>query len=480
VVNNTAGTTLSGIIKEDVAGRALTLSGSGKLVLNNANLYSGGTSVSGTVTVGLGNDSALGTGPATLSGGTLSATATRAISNPVTLAGNITLGGANDMTFQTGAWTLTGNRTVTVSNSGLTTISSNIGQDVTGGRGLTKAGAGTLVLSGSASSYSGVTTINAGTLNVSSSANLGDGSATNGLAFGGGTLLLSGPIVSPARNIAVNAGGGTIDVASGNDSAFGNVTGTATLTKVNNGILTLKSVRTTGLTTQINAGGLLKIADSASGGGTSVITTLSLPGTGLDLNDNKLVVKSGAGGGTPTGTLESGGFYTANSVLGMVQTGYYPDFFGAGMGILTSQTAAGSPSRLTTLAVATGAQAKGLTGGQTALFGGQTVTSTDTLVMYTWNGDTNLNGRVDADDYFQIDSNYNKSGTSYGYFQGDFNYDGVINGDDYFLIDTGFMGQGTPFPPAPLPGGVSAVPEPTAIGLISLVAMNCLGRRRRK
>ena len=35
---------------------------------------------------------------------------------------------------------------------------------------------------------------------------------------------------------------------------------------------------------------------------------------------------------------------------------------------------------------------------------------TDTLVMYTYAGDANLDGKVDADDYFQIDTNYNKSG----------------------------------------------------------------------
>ena len=65
----------------------------------------------------------------------------------------------------------------------------------------------------------------------------------------------------------------------------------------------------------------------------------------------------------------------------------------------------------------------------------------ETLVMYTYNGDANLDGKVNADDYFIIDSNYNKSGSVFGFNNGDFNYDGQINGDDYFAIDSGFAGQ---------------------------------------
>ena len=65
------------------------------------------------------------------------------------------------------------------------------------------------------------------------------------------------------------------------------------------------------------------------------------------------------------------------------------------------------------------------------------------MVMYTWNGDANLSGRVDADDYFQIDSHYGQSGAAnLGYFNGDFNYDGVVNADDYGVIDFNIIAQG--------------------------------------
>jgi len=61
------------------------------------------------------------------------------------------------------------------------------------------------------------------------------------------------------------------------------------------------------------------------------------------------------------------------------------------------------------------------------------------LVKYTWNGDANIDGVVNADDYFQIDSGFiSQKG---GWYNGDFNYDTVINADDYFLIDSAFIGQ---------------------------------------
>jgi len=71
--------------------------------------------------------------------------------------------------------------------------------------------------------------------------------------------------------------------------------------------------------------------------------------------------------------------------------------------------------------------------------GGQNVGLSDVLVKYTWDGDANLDGVVNADDYFQIDSGYISQ--KKGYYNGDFNYDGVINADDYFLIDSAYIGQ---------------------------------------
>jgi len=83
----------------------------------------------------------------------------------------------------------------------------------------------------------------------------------------------------------------------------------------------------------------------------------------------------------------------------------------------------------------------------------------DVVVKFTWNGDANLDGVVNADDYFLIDSGFITQKP--GWYNGDFNYDGVVNADDYFLIDSAFLGQS-----GPLAGGESAAatthaaPEP--------------------
>lgn len=75
-------------------------------------------------------------------------------------------------------------------------------------------------------------------------------------------------------------------------------------------------------------------------------------------------------------------------------------------------------------------------------FCGTAVSATDVLVKCTWTGDGNLDGLINADDYFLIDSGYvTQSG---GYANGDFNYDGLVNADDYFMIDSAFIGQGAP------------------------------------
>jgi len=73
---------------------------------------------------------------------------------------------------------------------------------------------------------------------------------------------------------------------------------------------------------------------------------------------------------------------------------------------------------------------------------GQSSSPSDVQVMYTYAGDANLDGKVNADDYFLIDRNHNTP--SAGWLNADFNYDGVVNGDDYAFIDAAFAAQGAP------------------------------------
>jgi hypothetical protein len=79
-----------------------------------------------------------------------------------------------------------------------------------------------------------------------------------------------------------------------------------------------------------------------------------------------------------------------------------------------------------------------------ASFGGESVDANSILVKYTYDGDANLDGRINADDYFRIDSTFLDQPANPTYAQGNFNYAGRVDADDYFLIDSSFLGQGAP------------------------------------
>src|SRR6185437_10730046 len=184
-----------------------------------------------------------------------------------------------------------------------------------------------------------------------------------------------------------------------------------------------------------------------------------------DLSNGKLIATS-ASVGSWNGSNYSG-------VSGLINSARNGGAWNGG-GITTSMTAAKSPGLLTTLAVATAGEL-----GKTS-FGGSSVGPSDVLVMYTYAGDANLDGRIDADDYFQIDSHVNDTVNSdMSYRNGDFNYDGVVNGDDYFIIDSNFGAQGAGFSDGAALSGVSSVPEPAATGLLIGAGLLLGGRRRR-
>jgi hypothetical protein len=81
---------------------------------------------------------------------------------------------------------------------------------------------------------------------------------------------------------------------------------------------------------------------------------------------------------------------------------------------------------------------------------GSTIANTDTLIKFTFHGDSDFNGVVNFDDYSRIDSAFN---VNTGWFNGDFDYNGVVNFDDYHLIDQAFLQQGNVItrPPAQPP-----------------------------
>jgi hypothetical protein len=194
----------------------------------------------------------------------------------------------------------------------------------------------------------------------------------------------------------------------------------------------------------------------------------------LNLNDNKLIVTAIGATGSLSGTAYSG-------MTGSIQSGRNGGAWN-GSGIITTASAAIN-SNYTTLAIARAADIRPATSTATALWAGQTITGTDTLIMYTYGGDATLDGQINIDDYIRIDTGIASHLT--GWSNGDFNYDGKINIDDYTqFIDSNIANQGNPFATAGgITGGdsssVGAVPEPSAGGILVVSSALVMRRRRR-
>ena len=269
----------------------------------------------------------------------------------------------------------------------------------------------------------------------------------NGLSSVGSFSLVvtRGPgLTSNTANLLLGAvtlgGNGTFDVGSG--AAVGvtaSLGGAFGVTKTGSGVFILGGTNSyTGATnvadglfalagnltmsSAVNvAGGTLRVAPNQS----RVIKTggLSVTGTGkLDLTDNKLIVAGG----------------NFDAVSSLIAEGYDGGGWG-GYGIVT--TAADAQTGLTTLAVAP-ADAVDYAG---RTLGGVAVSAGDVIVMYTYGGDTNFDGKLDADDYGTIDFSVLVDGAT-GYFNGDFNFDGKIDADDYGVIDFNILAQRAAIP----------------------------------
>ncbi|MEO6436527.1 MAG: PQQ-dependent sugar dehydrogenase [Tepidisphaeraceae bacterium] len=218
----------------------------------------------------------------------------------------------------------------------------------------------------------------------------------------------------------------------------------------------------------------------APGGTARRMGALAITGGRLNLFDNRMI------GGGLAGTW-NGSAYTGVSGLVDSGRGNNSNAHWDGSGIVTTDARAVNNNDLTSIG-AIDASDK-FPGGEsaTSLFAGQTVTGADTLVMFTWGGDANLDGKINIDDYGQIDFNVGSSGSVFGWYNGDFNYDGKINIDDYGIIDfnvtaqTGTFSTAIAATPRVAGGleGIAAVPEPASIALMSIAAATLLGRRRR-
>jgi autotransporter-associated beta strand protein len=277
------GTTLilNGVISESAAGKSLSLK-NGTFQLNNANTYTGGTSIDAAGTILLfGNDNALGTGTLTINNSsTLQASSTRTIGNAINFGADTTISGSSSINFSgnvtlsaaltrtltinnTSTTTFSGTnfflsdlagtgRTLVVNGSGATSISAviaNFNGSGTAGN-VTYSGTNTLTLSGT-NTYTGNTTVSGGgTISVSTignaaaNGNVGAGTTINlGSTTSAGTLLYtgSGETTTKVINLLGTTGGGTIDQSGTGLLKF---TGTNTATGAGNKTLTLQGSTT--------------------------------------------------------------------------------------------------------------------------------------------------------------------------------------------------------------------------------------------
>jgi hypothetical protein len=231
------------------------------------------------------------------------------------------------------------------------------------------------------------------------------------------------------------------------------------------GTAQFRSANVQGLTIQA---GTVQVIPSGGRANSSRLSSLSISsGARLDLTDNKLIVAGGDVGSF------SGGRYSG--VTGLIAASYNAGAW-TGSGITTSMPDAQPATGITTVAVAT-ADETFYAGGT---FGGVSVASGDVLVMYTYAGDLNLDGLVDAQDYGIIDNWVQFPGT-FSYAKGDINYDGVIDAADYGIIDNTIQLQGPPIvtSTAPALATLTAVPEPVSLSALLLAAGTLVRRHRR-
>ena len=305
----------SGLVNVVLAGSnvALTESNGGTTVLNDANTYGGGTTVSGGV-LQLGNAGALGSGGLIVNGGSLdlsgNTVSVPSFGSGFSNAGVVTNNGAFSAVFTVNQ--STGTAYHGQINDGQSTVA------------LVKTGSGTIALLG-ADNYSGGTTLQSGGINVGNVNALGNG----GLTVNGGTLDLGG--YSPVSVSSLSGTGGLIANSNGasklsiftvnqssNTAYSGQISdGTygITLVKQGSGMLTLSGNNTYSNGTNVLFGTLQLGNTGALGSG-----ALAVNGGTLDLAGYSVTVPSFSGAG---GAVTNSG--AANASLTVNQAGVTND-----------------------------------------------------------------------------------------------------------------------------------------------------------
>ncbi len=280
--------TYSGIIQDGAGTISLIKNGTGALTLPSANTYSGGTTLNSGGTLNINNASAIGTGTFTINGGTIDNTSGGAITlstnNAMSWNSSFTFTGTNNLNLGTGAVAV-GSITITTS-----TLGSNltVGGVMSSGNFTTKAGAGTLTLSG-ANLLTNSFFLNAGQLNINNAHAIG----TNRFTIANGTTIdnTSGaPITLSTNNIQTWSGSFTFIGSSDLNMGTGGVSLNGSFTITTNGSnLTEKGIITGGPGRSITKAG----AGTLTLGGTNNFTGgVILKAGQLNLNNTRALGSS--------------------------------------------------------------------------------------------------------------------------------------------------------------------------------------------
>ncbi|QIF02857.1 autotransporter-associated beta strand repeat-containing protein [Roseimicrobium sp. ORNL1] len=305
---------------------------SGVATFNLINTYTGNTVVnSGTLTLAAGGGSGAIRGALTINSGALvnlSAVDALGFNNDATRVAQVNINGGTlnnttagnqglrtNFSLTGGTMTSTGGGAYNFTNGfGITTIASTVTSTVTAnvvardagpivftsaqgatasgvdllvsgvlsGSAVTKAGAGTLHLSGN-NTFTGLISLNGGILRAST-AGINGGDTTNGITFNGGTLQAAAGGIATGKAITLT-GAGTFDTNGNASTLSGNITGTGLFTKAGAGALTLSggaNAYSGGLTV---AGGSVIVNNANTGVLGSGTVTMGV-GTTIDLNGN--------------------------------------------------------------------------------------------------------------------------------------------------------------------------------------------------
>ncbi len=285
-----------------------------------------------------------------------------------------------------------------------------------------------------------------------------DNSAGQTVIAAGGTLSLVSNITFLAGNVILN---GFLDQSNGNLTA-GGVSGTGTFSQTSASTTNVQYLRvgtlnlSAGTINIIAGGGTLGTSDISSG-----TINVTVPGR-LNLSDHDLIVDYTSPNPSPAAAIRAliisgrnGGSWNGNG--------------------LTSSAAASIASDNSNPHKTALGYGEASTVGITTTFRGLPVDSTAVLVRYTFLGDANLDGLVNALDFNAVATNFGGSGK--GWTDGDFDYNGIVNTLDFTQLASNFN-LVLPSPAVESPVLGSLVPEPSLLGAVTLACGLRMRRRR--